>query len=55
MLVEVTATHLCERMRGVETATDTTTTEQVGTVTETDREQFHESIRRHAAGAGTTC
>jgi GTP cyclohydrolase I len=53
VLVEVTATHLCERMRGVETATETTTTELVGTVTETDRRQFRESVRRGgAAGDG---
>lgn len=46
VLVELRATHLCERMRGVEAATDTTTLEAVGTVTATDREQFREAVRR---------
>lgn len=46
VLVELRATHLCERMRGVEAATDTTTLEAVGTVTGTDREQFREAVRR---------
>lgn len=46
VLVEVTARHMCEAMRGVETATWTTTVEQVGTVSESDRDQFREAIRR---------
>jgi len=45
--VEVTATHLCEAMRGVETATATTTSERVGVVSDADREQFREAVRRH--------
>ncbi len=44
--VEVTATHMCEQMRGVEAATETTTSERVGTFTDADREQFREAIRR---------
>ncbi|MBX0324466.1 GTP cyclohydrolase I [Halomicroarcula sp. F13] len=48
--VEVTATHMCEVMRGVETSTETTTREQAGTFSEADRDQFREAIRRH----GTT-
>lgn len=44
--VEITATHMCEVMRGVETATETTTREQVGTFGDEDREQFRESVRR---------
>ncbi|QIO24650.1 GTP cyclohydrolase I FolE [Haloarcula sp. JP-L23] len=48
--VEVTATHMCEVMRGVETSTETTTREQAGTFSEPDRDQFREAIRRH----GTT-
>lgn len=50
VLVELTATHMCEAMRGVETTTATTTRESVGEVTETDREQFRESIRRDGGG-----
>ena len=47
VLVELTATHMCEAMRGVETVTSTTTAEQVGTVTESARRQFREAVRRH--------
>ena len=50
VVVEVTATHMCEVMRGIETETETTTREHVGTISEADRTQFRESIRRHAAG-----
>ena len=46
VLVEIIATHTCEAMRGVETATRTTTQETVGAVSDTDREQFRESIQR---------
>lgn len=49
--VEITATHMCEVMRGIETATETTTRTQVGTFDEADREQFRESVRRHDATA----
>ncbi|MFB6222187.1 MAG: GTP cyclohydrolase I [Haloarcula sp.] len=51
--VEVTATHMCEVMRGVEAETETTTRERVGTFTESDRDQFSESIRRSSAAGGT--
>ena len=44
--VEITATHMCEAMRGVETSTATTTRETVGELSTTDREQFRGSIRR---------
>lgn len=46
VVVEVTATHMCEAMRGVETSTSTTTRETVGELSTTDREQFRESVRR---------
>lgn len=49
VLVELTATHACEAMRGVETASATTTRESVGEVSDTDREQFRESLRRDGA------
>ncbi|WP_424000376.1 GTP cyclohydrolase I [Haloarcula salina] len=49
--VQVTATHLCEVMRGVETETKTTTRELVGTISEEDRTQFREAIRRDAGGS----
>ncbi|GGN94565.1 GTP cyclohydrolase I FolE [Haloarcula pellucida] len=51
--VEVTATHMCEVMRGVETATETTTRAEAGSLTDADREQFRESVRRHSASAAT--
>jgi GTP cyclohydrolase I len=54
VLVELTATHTCEAMRGVETVTATTTRETVGAVSDTDREQFRESIRRDGVG-GISC
>lgn len=44
--VEVTATHMCEAMRGVETSTSTTTRETVGELSTIDHEQFRESVRR---------
>lgn len=46
VVVEVTATHMCEAMRGVETSTTTTTRETVGELSTIDREQFRESVRR---------
>jgi GTP cyclohydrolase I len=44
VLVEVTATHLCEAMRGVETATETTTRATAGEPGEQDRLQFQRAI-----------
>ncbi len=44
VLVEVTATHLCEAMRGVETATETTTRAVIGEPTETDRQRFDKAV-----------
>lgn len=44
--VEVTATHMCEAMRGVEMSTSTTTRETVGELSTIDHEQFRESVRR---------
>lgn len=41
VLVEVTATRLSAQMCGVETTTDTTTSECIGTATDVDREKFH--------------
>jgi GTP cyclohydrolase I len=46
VLVEVSATHLCEAMRGVETETVTTTRATVGTPTATERGRFDDAIRR---------
>jgi GTP cyclohydrolase I len=45
VIVEVTATHLCEAMRGVETPTETTTRASVGEPTETERRRFAEAVR----------
>lgn len=45
VVVEITATHMCEAMRGVETATATTTYESVGELSSADRERFRESVR----------
>jgi GTP cyclohydrolase I len=47
VLVEITATHLCEAMRGVETATETTTRAVTGEPTETDRERFRKAVENH--------
>jgi GTP cyclohydrolase I len=47
VLVEVTATHLCEAMRGVETATETTTRATAGEPGEQDRLQFQRAIDNH--------
>ena len=46
VVVEVTATHMCEAMRGVEMSTTTTTRKTVGELSTIDREQFYESVRR---------
>jgi GTP cyclohydrolase I len=45
VLVEVSATHMCEAMRGVETETETTTRTTVGTPTAPERERFTDAIR----------
>ncbi|WP_415380492.1 GTP cyclohydrolase I [Halosimplex sp. TS25] len=47
VIVEITATHLCEAMRGVETATETTTRTTVGELTDSERERFIEQTRTH--------
>lgn len=44
VVVQVTATHLCEAMRGVETETRTTTRSIAGELTERDRERFQTAI-----------
>lgn len=44
VMVQISAEHLCEAMRGVETATETTTRAVVGDPTERDREQFETVI-----------
>lgn len=46
VLVEIRATHLCEAMRGVETASTTTTSTTVGTVDSTDEQRFRDAIQR---------
>ena len=45
--VELTATHLCEAMRGVETATETTTQSTVGELTDAERRRFRSAIDSH--------
>lgn len=45
--VEMTATHLCEAMRGVETATETTTQATVGELTENEQQRFRSAINSH--------
>jgi len=44
VLVQISATHLCEAMRGVETATTTTTRATVGDPTTDERTQFRAAI-----------
>lgn len=46
VIIEITATHMCEAMRGIETPTMTTTCEQVGELSASDRERFQQSIQR---------
>jgi GTP cyclohydrolase I len=46
VLVEIEASHLCERMRGVETATQTTTRAEHGDPTERERNRFTDAITR---------
>jgi GTP cyclohydrolase I len=45
--VELTATHLCEAMRGVETASETTTQSTVGELTENERRRFRSAVDSH--------
>lgn len=44
VFVEMTATHLCEAMRGIETESTTTTRTTIGEPTNIEREQFHAAI-----------
>jgi GTP cyclohydrolase I len=44
--VELSATHLCEVMRGVESETVTTTRATVGDLSDTERERFENTITR---------
>jgi len=46
VVVEVTATHMCEAMRGVETATATTIRATAGSPTDTEQRRFSDAIRR---------
>ena len=46
VLVEASATHMCEAMRGVETATETTTTATAGSPTDAERRRFRDAIGR---------
>jgi GTP cyclohydrolase I len=46
VLVELTGTHLCEAMRGVETASETKTRATAGTPTETEHQQLRTAIER---------
>jgi GTP cyclohydrolase I len=46
VVVEITATHLCEAMRGVETATETTTRATAGEVMPDDHRQFDRAVDR---------
>ncbi|QSG09606.1 GTP cyclohydrolase I [Halapricum desulfuricans] len=46
VLVEISATHMCEAMRGIETETTTTTREIVGEPTAAERERFTDAIAR---------
>lgn len=47
VLVELSATHLCEAMRGVETASRTTTRATAGAPTETDKDRFETALNTH--------
>jgi GTP cyclohydrolase I len=46
VVAQTSATHMCEAMRGVETATETTTTAVVGEPTDAEREWFRAAIGR---------
>lgn len=48
VIVEVTATHLCEAMRGVESATETTTQAREGEVTDSEQRRFRSAVDDHA-------
>ena len=48
VVVELSATHLCETMRGVESETRTTTRRSVGSVTREERSRFEDAIRRES-------
>ena len=45
--IEITATHLCEAMRGVETATETTTQATVGELTDNEQRRFRSAVNTH--------
>lgn len=47
VVVEITATHLCEAMRGVETATETTTQATIGELTANERRRFRSAVNTH--------
>jgi GTP cyclohydrolase I len=46
VVLEITATHLCEAMRGIETATETTQA-TAGDITNEERQQFRSVIDNH--------
>ena len=46
VLVEATATHMCEAMRGVQAETETTTRSVVGEPTDGERQRFRDAIGR---------
>jgi GTP cyclohydrolase I len=47
VIVETTATHMCEAMRGIETETQTTTRASVGDPTDEERQRFRRAIDRN--------
>lgn len=47
VVVEVSATHLCESMRGVESATETTTQATAGDISTEDRRRFRSAVDTH--------
>ena len=51
VLVEISATHMCEAMRGIETETTTTTRATVGELTSDERERFRNAVARTDGGA----
>ncbi|WP_338728474.1 GTP cyclohydrolase I [Haladaptatus sp. DJG-WS-42] len=50
VLVEISASHMCEAMRGVETETETRTNVVVGEPTDQERTQFQNAIDRAEGG-----
>ena len=46
VMIQITATHMCEAMRGIETQTETTTRATVGTPTDLERERFDRAVAR---------